>query len=494
MRAVDAITILNVDDSAANRYAVGRVLEKAGFRLEEAASGSEALERAVGCDLMILDINLPDIDGFEVCRRLRANPLTRSLPILHLTASRTGSDSKVQGLEVGADGYLVRPVEPRELVATVRSLLRVHEAEEAAKNEARQWQTTFDTIADGISLLTTQGVLIRCNQAMRTILAMSSEALIGQFYEQLLQEKLDLREGILPWPFAGGEAVEWRAGERWWRLNLTRVQDEQNHGTGFVAILTDISLIKRADEERLQLLEREQAAREAAEAANRAKDEFLAMLSHELRTPLNPIIGFAQLLRRGRTNEANVERALEAIERNGRLQSQLIEDMLDVSRIISGKLRVQLQPMDLLPVVLAAIESVRAAAEAKKITIETCFGENSLLNGDATRLQQVVWNLLTNAVKFTPVGGKMSIGVGRVGEHVRLQVADTGQGISSAFLPHVFERFRQADSGSTRLHGGLGLGLSIVRHIVELHGGQVRAESAGEGQGSTFTIELPSRE
>jgi signal transduction histidine kinase/CheY-like chemotaxis protein len=242
-----------------------------------------------------------------------------------------------------------------------------------------------------------------------------------------------------------------------------------------------------------ELLMREQMIRAEAEAANRAKDEFLSILSHELRTPLNAILGWSAMLRQRTLSEEKVLRALETIERNAKSQAQLIEDILDISRIITGKLRLQVRPVNLVSVIESAIESVRLAAEAKSISLQSKLdSEAGLLLGDANRLQQVVWNLLSNALKFTPKDGRVEIRLQRVNSHVEITVSDTGPGISSDFLPFVFDRFRQHDSTTTRSYGGLGLGLAIVRQLVELHGGTVTVVSPGIGQGTTFTVTLPA--
>jgi signal transduction histidine kinase/CheY-like chemotaxis protein len=239
-------------------------------------------------------------------------------------------------------------------------------------------------------------------------------------------------------------------------------------------------------------MERERASRLEAEAANCAKDEFLATVSHELRTPLTSILTWAHMLRAGALDGATTGRAVESIERSARSQAQLIEDLLDVSRIISGKLRLEVRQLDLLPVIEAAIDTVRPGAEAKQIHLQSTFDPNAgPVSGDPQRLQQVVWNLLSNAIKFTPQGGRIRVDLRRVNAHAEVVVADTGRGIRADFLPRVFERFSQADSGSTRAAGGLGLGLAIVRHLVELHGGTVDVASPGEGQGATFTVRLP---
>ena len=245
-------------------------------------------------------------------------------------------------------------------------------------------------------------------------------------------------------------------------------------------------------EARTRLLASEKLARSEAERANRLKDEFLATISHELRNPLNAIMGWAHMLRLGKLNEANMERAVETIYRNAKSQSQLVSDLLDVSRIISGKLRLDVRMVDLIYIVNAAIDSIRPAADAKGIRLQTILDPAAgPISGDADRLQQIVWNLLTNAVKFTPKSGKIQVMVQRIDSHIEVVVSDTGVGISKEFLPYVFDRFRQADGSTTRIHGGLGLGLSIVRQLVDLHGGSVSVESAGEGKGATFTITLP---
>jgi signal transduction histidine kinase/ActR/RegA family two-component response regulator len=291
--------------------------------------------------------------------------------------------------------------------------------------------------------------------------------------------------------------------------------------------MIDITQRKQLEEEREQLLARERTARADAEAANRMKDEFLATLSHELRTPLNAMLGWTQMLRTRKFDEATTTRALETIDRNTKSLAALIEDVLDVSRIIRGKLHLNLRPVELVSVVEAAIDTVRSAAQAKEIRLKSSlYGSVEPILGDANRLQQVVWNLLSNAVKFTPKGGQVEIRLNKVnrpinrqvepelqvensnqssilpyGEqpsnlqpsnsYVQLQVRDTGKGIAPEFLPYVFERFRQENSSTTRSYGGLGLGLAIVRHLVELHGGTVYADSPGEGQGATFSVHLP---
>ncbi|HEX4964321.1 MAG TPA: response regulator [Thermoanaerobaculia bacterium] len=256
----------------------------------------------------------------------------------------------------------------------------------------------------------------------------------------------------------------------------------------------EIRVREWAEQERARLLVLEQTARQHAEEANRIKDEFLATLSHELRTPLNAILGWVQVLRTGKLDEAASSRALETIERNARAQAQLIADLLDVSRIITGKLRLDFKPVELPRIIDAALDSLRPAADAKAIELAVSLAPlGSPVLGDSDRLQQVIWNLLSNAIKFTPRGGRMEVRLREARPSAVIEVRDSGIGIRPDFLPYVFDRFRQAESTLTRSHGGLGLGLSIVRHLVELHGGTVEVESEGEGQGATFRVSLPLR-
>lgn len=272
--------------------------------------------------------------------------------------------------------------------------------------------------------------------------------------------------------------------------NATLYAESQNHAT---ELRMEMAVRKQAEEERARLLIREQSARAEAEAANRAKDEFLATLSHELRTPLTAILGWSHLMRTKKLEEDEVSRALDTIERNARSQSQLIDDLLDVSRIITGKLYIDRGPVDLAKVIDAAFDSVRPAIEAKSISFETARPpDRCFVLGDPTRLQQIFWNLFSNAVKFTPKGGNVKVAVSGVDTRTRVSVTDTGIGINPEFLPFIFDRFRQADGSTTREHGGLGLGLAIVRHLVDLHQGSVEVASEGKDLGATFTVVIPT--
>ena len=279
---------------------------------------------------------------------------------------------------------------------------------------------------------------------------------------------------------------------RWNHCTGQPLLDENGEMFQIIGNCRDITESKETEQEREELLKREQAARKDAEIANRLRDEFLATVSHELRAPLNSILGWGRILEKGKLDEKTTEKAISTIVRNAESQNRLIEDLLDVSRIISGKLRLEVITVKPINLVESALETVRPAAQAKGITLEIKeTSDVSHISGDPNRLQQVVWNLLSNAIKFTPNGGKVSVEIKRINGDVEIRVKDTGVGINKEFLPHVFERFRQADASSIRKFGGLGLGLAIVRHIVEMHGGTVRAESNGENQGSSFIVSLP---
>jgi signal transduction histidine kinase/ActR/RegA family two-component response regulator len=273
---------------------------------------------------------------------------------------------------------------------------------------------------------------------------------------------------------------------RWYENRVYPIAD------GIAILCAEISDRKQIEQEREQLLASETEARAKAEELNRLKDEFLAIVSHELRTPLNPILGWSQLLSAGKLNPDRTAQGIATIKRNAKLQAQLIEDLLDVSRILRDKIKLNKTLVDLKQVIQAAIATVQLMAEAKSILITTKFEPNvGLVLGDSGRLQQIVWNLLSNAIKFTPEGGQVTVTLSSNDKSAIIEVQDTGQGIEPEFLPYIFDRFRQADSASTRNFGGLGLGLAIVKHLTELHDGAIAVSSPGEGQGSTFTVELP---
>jgi signal transduction histidine kinase len=368
-------TILVVDDDDAGRFVKVQTLRRAGFTVVEAATGNRGLTlvETGRPDLVVLDVNLPDISGLEVARRIRATAAPPpAIQILQISNTAVGAADRVRGLEHGADVYLVEPVDGTVLVATVQSLLRVRRAEAALA----------------------------------------------------------------------------------------------------------------------AALDREREARELAEEANRLKDEFIATLSHELRTPLNALMGWIWQLRNTPLGEVAHAKALDSIERNTRIQAQLINDLLDISRASKGKLPLQIRLVDLRTVVAAAVEFVKASADSKRLGLRVTL-EPAVVAGDPARLQQIVTNLLTNAVQFTPYDGNVAVGLGVDGADAVLTVQDNGAGIDPAFLPHVFDQFRQGEGVLSRKHGGLGLGLAVVRQLIDLHGGSVDVTSPGSGRGATFTVRMP---
>jgi PAS domain S-box-containing protein len=353
---------------------------------------------------------------------------------------------------------------------------------------------------DAIISKNLQGIIMSWNKGAESLFGYTASEAIGQSVTILIPPQYINEEPQILEKIRRGETVDHYETVRQRKdgtiinISLTVSPIRDGYGTiiGASKIARNITDQKRAEVERERLLASEQEARRQAETANRMKDEFLATVSHELRTPLNAILGWARLLSGGRLDSETAARGLKSIEQNARAQAQLIEDLLDVSRIISGKFRLKARPLEVAPVVEAAIDSVRPTADAKGIRLQVVLDPDAgPVSGDAGRLQQIVWNLLSNAIKFTSKGGCVQVRLTRINSHVELEVSDTGQGIEREFLPYVFDRFRQADGSSTRVHGGLGLGLAIVRHIVELHGGSVAADSPGKDQGATFVISLP---
>ena len=385
------------------------------------------------------------------------------------------------------------------VLAVLRDITERKRAEEALHASEERFSKAFQSSPDPMSIqVLGDGRYIDVNESFLRTTGYAREEVIGRTTTDLHifashEDLATVRRRLLEEGAVKNLEISFRMKGGGVRVGLLSAETIELGGERCVLSVTaDITERKRAEEERERLLEREQAARAAAEEASRLKDEFLATVSHELRTPLTPILGWARMLRDNALEEDVRSRALETIERSAHAQSQIINDLLDVSRIIAGKLRLDIRHVELAAVVEMAVETVRAAAEAKAIEIRTTFDPSAgVIPGDPNRLQQVVWNLLTNAVKFTPRGGRVEVRLARADSHVELTVSDTGQGITPDFLPYVFDRFRQADGSSTRAHGGLGLGLAIVRHLVELHGGTVGVDSPGEGLGTTFRVRLP---
>lgn len=385
--------------------------------------------------------------------------------------------------------------------AANREIAERNRVEQALRDSEAQLRATFEQAAVGIAIADTKGCFTQINDRFATIVGFTREELLGTSFREIThREDLPATEVEIA-RLIKGEASDYRlekryvtkAGDPLWSLtSVTLLRDTHGNPLRFIGVIEDISDRKRAEEERHSLLESERAARMEAEKLGRLKDEFLATLSHELRTPLTSILGWSHLIRADVANSDRVREGIEVIERNARLQTDLVADLLDMNRIISGKMRLDVQMVELPAVIRAAIESIQPAAEAKGLKIETLLDPiTEIINGDPARLQQIVWNLVSNAVKFTPRGGKVQVTLCRSGSHVEIAVADTGKGIDPSFIPHLFERFRQEDASSAREHGGLGIGLAIAKQLTDLHGGRITAASKGEGTGATFIVQLP---
>jgi signal transduction histidine kinase len=414
---LDRARVLIVDDLAEKLLVYRAVLEDLDAELVVARSGKEALERILHDDfaVILLDVNMPDIDGIETATLIRNYKRSRQTPIIFITAYADELQT-TRAYKLGAVDFILSPVIPEVLRTKVRVFVDLYRAH------------------------------------------------------------AELEHSL--------QGLEQRVTER--TAELQQSNDR---------LQAEIAERRRMEMEREALLAREKVLRAEAEELSRLKDEFLATMSHELRTPLNAIFGWITLLRTRRLDETTEERALETIERNARAQKRLIEDLLDVSRIVTGKVTLELNVVDPRRVIEASIETMLPAAHAKGITLVPHLQPGvGLLRGDFARLQQVVCNLLSNAIKFTPTGGQVQLSLARRGDEAEITVRDSGQGIKAEFLPYVFDRFRQEDGSISRRHGGLGLGLAIVRHLVELHGGTVGAASAGEGQGAVFTVRVPTRD
>jgi PAS domain S-box-containing protein len=370
-----------------------------------------------------------------------------------------------------------------------------------AYEERERLAAIIESSDDAIVSKTLEGVITSWNRGAEQMFGYSAAEAIGQHIKLIIPPELHAEEDDVLAHLRRGEKVDHYETVRQTKdgrkldisLTVSPIKDAHGHIIGASKVARDITLRKRADEERERIRAREEAARHMAEEANRLKDDFLATVSHELRNPLNSIVGWAGLLRSSKQDEKTVVRAVDAILRGAQAQDQIISDLLDVARIVNGRLRLDIRPVQLVEVLESAIDAIRPAAEAKQIRLQTLFDPAATpLAGDPDRLRQVFWNLLSNAVKFTAKNGRIQIVSQRIDSHIEVVVSDTGNGIEPELLPHVFDRFRQADSGTNRQSSGLGLGLAIARNLVELHGGTIRAESKGRGQGATFTVRLPT--
>jgi PAS domain S-box-containing protein len=476
----------------------------------KAITGYEA-EEAIGKHFSLLYLN-EDIVGKKPERELET-------ALAEGRVEDEGWRKRKDGTQFWTNTVITALYEPdgtlRGFAKVARDLTARRQAEEALRQSEEVFRLLVASVKDyAIFLLDPGGHITTWNAGAQRIKGYAPEEIIGRhfsaFYpESDIRDQKPQRELEIAMQYGSVEDEGWRLrkdGTRFWaNVIITAVHDE--HGTlrGFAKVTRDMTERKRAEEMQRALFEQREARFHAeeerrraessyrvAQEANRAKDEFLMTLSHELRTPMTAILGWSRLLPTMSPTDSGFRDAVSAIARSAQLQARLIDDVLDVSRIVSGKLRLELETVELEKVITGAIEAVKPSADARHIALLTSFAPNLATTiADATRLQQVIWNLLSNAVKFTPKGGTIVVDARRTSSHVQISVKDNGEGIDPQFLPHIFEPFRQAESPSTRLHGGLGLGLSIVRYLTEAHGGTVAADSPGRGLGSTFTITLP---
>jgi signal transduction histidine kinase/DNA-binding response OmpR family regulator len=488
---VDVGHVLLADDNTDMRDYARRLLSQR-WTVDAVSNGREALAaaRARRPDVIVTDVMMPELDGFGLLKQLRADPELTAVPVVMLSA-RAGEEARLEGLAASADDYLVKPFSARDLLARVDAQLLKSRARTIERRHAERMVSLFTHAPVAIAVLRGPDHVYELTNG-QYVEVVGGRDLIGKPIREALPELAG--QGVYELldsvrlsgePYIGQSMhVRLNRGPRgdaediYFDLVYQPVFNEEGRVDSIVVVAHDVTALAIAKHE--------------AETANRLKDEFLATLSHELRTPLNAVLGYTQMLRGGVIEPDRLPSVLETIERNAKLQEQLVGDVLDVSRIITGKLRLDVRPVDLNAVIQDALETVAPAAAAKGVRLQRAVDRPGVpVAGDAQRLQQVVWNLLSNAVKFTPRGGRVQVRLQRVDSHVEITVSDTGEGIAPEFLPHLFQRFKQADGTFTRAHSGLGLGLAISRHLIEAHGGQIEAMSPGIGQGTTIRVELP---
>jgi PAS domain S-box-containing protein len=487
--------LLNINDDAATRFVMRTILETAGYSVIDAPDGTTGLTLArERPDLIILDVRLPDISGLEVCRRLKADPLTMHIPILQTSATFVSSERKVEGLDSGADAYLAQPIDDTELVAIVRAMLRTRRAEEAERLAALKWQSTFDAMSDGVFVLDSRRRIINCNRAMAKILDVSSDSVVGSSIAALFGERVT-HELARAWlsdpldPTVTRWEMEIQLRTRWYRMVADAAPDKEQRGLT-VVVLSDITERKKLEEGYRR------TAQELASAARR-KDEFLAMLAHELRNPLNAIVAANALQETLPPADSESLRLRAIVARQTRHLARLVDDLLDVSRITRGEVQMRKAVVDLSEIIERVCDSQRAMLDTRKQFVTLSLpGPSIFVDGDEMRLEQVISNLLANAAKYSGAGSEIQVSLaledGDGGEVAVTTITDQGVGIPHDMLDSVFDMFVQIDRSLARTLGGLGLGLTVVKHVVEQHGGDVRAHSAGLGKGATFAVRLPA--
>ncbi len=500
--------ILLLEDDFADSELIRATLRNGGINceLKQVVNRTDFLAELQNdnLDLILSDYQLPQFDGLSALKI--AQETRPDIPFI-LVSGVLGEERAIEALKDGVTDYVLKQRLERLLPSVQRALRESQERRELerAEESLRQTDDMLRAVVDAspvaIITLSLDCQILTWNKTAEQIYGWKEFEILHQPLPVIPQSYQDAFNGCVERVLQNQtlKNLEFRhlrkdGSEVDINVSLAPIHDCEGDSCCFIMTAVDITLNKQVEAERRILLEREQKARADAEEVNRIKDEFLAIVSHELRTPLNAILGWTKLIRSGRIKPERFEQALEVIDRNATLQAQLIEDLLDISRIIRGKLHLELYPVDLKSVIRETVETLALAAEAKSINVELKLDNNvAPIVGDSNRLSQILWNLLSNAIKFTPSQGSIEINLTEVNSTVQIRVSDTGIGINSDFLPLIFEYFRQVDSSSTRAKGGLGLGLAISRNLVEAHGGTIVAESPGEEQGATFTVKLPRK-
>ncbi|HXG57706.1 MAG TPA: ATP-binding protein [Thermoanaerobaculia bacterium] len=509
METTDKVNVLLVDDEPRNLLAVESILASDDLEIVKAESGRQALRHLLDREfaVVLLDVQMPDLDGFETAGLIRERQRSRHTPIIFLTAISRGDMHVFRGYELGAVDYIFKPFQPEILRSKVNVFVQLFRNREELRRQAqelarlsRQNELILDAVVEGVVGIDLGGRVTFANPAAARMLQFGAVQMTGRDIHSIVHPRFP---GVLTCSngtcsvrsLTGGsfwltdlESTFFRADGRSFPVEFcaSPMYDDEMRAIGSVVTFRDVSEKRAA----AAAAAAERRYREA-EAENRAKDHFLATLSHELRTPMTSILGWVQFLRSGHFDEEDLKEALTTIEASARLQSHLIDDMLDVSRIVLGKFQVDLEPTSLTEIVEAALTTARPAAAERGVNLNAWIDRSAedLVRADANRMQQVIGNILSNAIKFTPSGKNVELRLEKSDSHLRIRVTDEGEGIDRAFLPYVFDRLRQGENATKRT--GLGLGLAIARHIVELHNGQITAESEGPGQGSTFTVTLP---
>ncbi|EAW38800.1 response regulator [Lyngbya sp. PCC 8106] len=503
------LKILLLEDDLVDRELIQTLLIKGGIEAEftcvNRCSEFEEVLKTLFPDLILSDYVLPSFDGIAALEI--AQQICPEVPFI-MVSGMLGEERAIEALKQGATDYVLKQRLERLVPSVKRALRESQERQERLRVEEalRQTDDLLKAIVDAspvaIITLNLEKKVITWNIAAERIYGWQSQEVIDQLLPLIPPEEDEQFNRLFQQALQNYTRTNYEFQHRGKNndlieisISLAPLHNAEGNVCGVVMTAVDITTRKRIEAERFNLLQREQSARAEAEAANRIKDEFLAVLSHELRTPLNSILGWITLIQRGKLNQTTLEQALEVIERNASIQTQLIEDLLDISRISRGQLNLNINSVNLVELIQTTVDTVRPAAEAKSIAIELILDHRiNIISGDGNRLQQVFWNLFSNAIKFTPKEGSVTIKLNKVEDsYAQIKVIDSGIGIEPNFLPYVFEYFRQADASTTRSQGGLGLGLAISRHLVELHGGTIDVESEGKGKGSVFIVMLPIR-